>query len=78
MTRLQQYRIRRARQRTSQERLEAALDAVIPSLELPPSEAFQAVLAYAIDGLVGQGTVYQKQQALRLVSDALTKRGIIG
>ncbi len=78
MTRLQQYRIRRAKLRTSQERLETALDAVIPSLELSPSEAFQAVLAYAIDGLVAQGTVSKKEQALWLVSDALTKRGIIG
>lgn len=78
MTRRQQYRNRRAKHRASQERLEAALDAVIPSLELPPSETFQAVLAYAIDGLVAQGTVSKKEQALWLVSDALTKRGIIG
>ncbi len=77
MTRLQQHRIRRAKQRASQARLEAVLDDVIPSLELLPSEALEAVLAYALDGLIAQGTVYKRDQALWFVSNALTKRGLI-
>ena len=77
MTRLQQYRVRQAKFRASQARLETALDPVIPSLEILPSEAFEAILAYAIDGLFAQGTVYRRDDALRLVSRALTKRGII-
>lgn len=78
MTRLQQSRARQAKHRVTQDRLEAALDDVIPTLELGPSAAFEAVLAYAIDGLLIQGTIHSQRQALGFVSRALSKRGIIG
>jgi hypothetical protein len=78
MTRLQQARAQKAKCRETQDRLEAALDDVIPTLSLPPSAAFEAVIAYGIDGLVAQGTVRSKEQALMLVSRALTTRGLIG
>lgn len=78
MTRLEQHRDRRAKIRATQTQLEAALDDVIPNLSLPPSAAFEALLVYSIDGLVAQGTVRSKQQALYLVSKALTKHGMIG
>lgn len=78
MTRLQQARVRRAKLRATQTHLEAAFDDVIPSLSLPPSAAFEALLVYAIDGLVAQGTIQSKEQALYLVSKALTKHGMIG
>lgn len=77
MTRLQQHRAQRAKCQQAQTHLETALDNVILSLELQPSAAFEAVLAYAVDGLVALGTVRSKDQALYLVSKALTKRGII-
>ena len=57
MTRLQQARLRRAKLRSARDQLEAALDGVIPRLPLSPSAAFEALLIYAIDGLVAQGTV---------------------
>ena len=78
MTRLQQARTRRAKLRVSQDQLETALDVVIPNLPVLPSAAFEAVLAYAIDGLVAQGTLRDKEQALVWVSRALTKHGMIG
>ncbi|WP_267422492.1 hypothetical protein [Methylobacterium sp. GC_Met_2] len=78
MTRLQQARVRRAKLRVSQDHLEIALDEVIPKLSIPPSEAFEAVLAYSIDGLVAQGTLRDKDQALALISRVLTKHGMIG
>ncbi|WP_267427858.1 hypothetical protein [Methylobacterium sp. GC_Met_2] len=78
MTRLEQARARRAKLRVSQDHLEAALDDVIPTLSLAPTAAFEAVLAYAIDGLVAQGTFRNKEQALWWVSRALSKRGLIG
>lgn len=78
MTRLQQARVRQAKLRATQDRLEAALDVVIPTLELPPSAAFKAIIAYGVDGLVAQGTVYDKEQALAYVSRVLTKHGLIG
>ncbi|GJD30573.1 hypothetical protein PMNALOAF_1820 [Methylobacterium adhaesivum] len=78
MTRLEQYRDRRAKLREAQTQLEATLDDVIPSLSLQPSAAFEALLAYAVDGLVAQGTMRSKQQALYLISKALTKHGMIG
>ena len=78
MTRLQQTRAQRAKCRATQDQLEAALDDVIPTLSLPPSAAFEAIIAYGIDGLVAQGTVRSKDHALGLVSRALSMRGIIG
>lgn len=78
MTRLEHHRVRRAKFRATQAQLEAILDDVIPSLLLPPSAAFEALLVYAIDGLVAQGTMQSKEQALYLVSKALTKHGMIG
>lgn len=78
MTRLQQARAQKAKYRETQDRLEAALDDVIPTLSLPPSAGFEAVIAYGIDGLMAQGTVHSKEQALRLVSRALSMRGMIG
>ena len=77
MTRLQYHRVRQAKFRASQDRLETALDNVIPSLGILPSEAFEAVVVYAMDGLVAQGTVCTRDEALSFVSRALTKRGII-
>lgn len=78
MTRLQQARSRRAKLRFAQAQLEAALDQVIPSLSLSPSAGFEALLIYAIDGLIAQGAIYDREQALRFVSKALNKRGLIG
>lgn len=78
MTRLRQERARRAKLRETQNRLEAILDEVIARSPLSPSEAFEAVLAYAIDGLVVQKRLRNKTQALEWVSHALTKRGLIG
>ncbi|WP_342111025.1 hypothetical protein [Methylobacterium sp. SI9] len=78
MTRLEQARRRRTKLRVSQNQLETALDVVIPQLPIPPSAAFEAVLAYAIEGLVAQGTLHNKEQALVWVSRALTKHGMIG
>ena len=78
MTRLEQARARHAKLRVSQDRLEAALDKVIPTLSVNPSAAFEAMLAYAIDGLIAQGTIRRREEALWFVSRALCKRGIIG
>jgi hypothetical protein len=77
MTRLQQARIRQAKLRLMRVRLEAALDNVIPTLPLSPSAALEAVLSYAIDGLVAQGTIYNRTQAIGFVMQALSKRGIV-
>ena len=78
MTRLQQHRAQQAKCQQAQTQLKATFDNVIPSLGLQPSAAFEALLAYAVDGLVAQGTVRSKEQALYLVSKALTKHGMIG
>ena len=61
-----------------QVRLEAALDNVIPTLPLPPSKAFAAILNYAIDGLILQGAVSRREDVFAYVSCVLSKRGMIG
>ena len=78
MTRLQQYRAQQAKCQEAQTHLATAFDNVIPSLGLQPSAAFEALLAYAVDGLVAQGTVRSKEQTLYFVSRVLAKRGMIG
>lgn len=78
MTRLQQERVRRAKLRQTQNDLEAILDEVIARSPLLPSDALEAVLAYAIDGFVVQKRLRNKAQALEWVSHALTKRGLTG
>jgi hypothetical protein len=77
MTRLQQARLRRAKLRVAQAQLESALDDVIPNLPLSPSASFEALLIYALDGLIAQGAICDGEQAVRFVSQALTKRGLI-
>lgn len=78
MTRLEEARIRQAKRRATQEQLEAALDGIIPNLNLPPSKAFEALLDYAVGGLVAQRTIKRKDCAVWLVLAALRKHGITG
>jgi hypothetical protein len=78
MTRLQQARLRRAKLRVAQAQLEAALDGVISNLRVTPAVGFEVLIIYALDGLMAQGVVNDREQALHFVARALSKRGLMG
>lgn len=76
MTRLEQARARKAKQRATQDALQGALDVMIDRLPLQPSEVFLSIIEYGIEGLAAQNAQHNRSSLTHLVESFCVKHGL--
>ena len=76
MTRLEQARVRRAKQRATQDALQGTLDVLIGRLPLQPSEVFLSIIEYGIEGLAAQNALHSHAGLSRMVESLCVKHGL--
>lgn len=76
MTRLQQARAKKAKQRATQHALESVLDEMVARQPTKPSEVFLSIIEYGVDGLVAQDAQLNRVRLNHLVECIATRHGL--